>query len=227
MIITIDGPAGSGKSTAARALAQRLGFQFLDTGAMYRVVTLICQRELIELADEASVAQAAGRIVIRFNGHQVFANGEEVTNDIRTVQVTQGASFVATNAAVRAILNSLQRQAADGLDIVTEGRDQGTVVFPHAECKFFLTASPEERARRRQHDLSARGEHLELEEILAHQTERDRRDEQRTVDPLKPAADARIIDTSHRTIHDVVDELERIIAERRSRQTPATGDAHQ
>lgn len=217
MIITIDGPAGSGKSTAARALAERLGFQFLDTGAMYRVVTLVCQRENISLTDETSVAQRASTIEIRFDGPRVFADGEEVTDTIRTVQVTQGTSIVAANAAVRAQLTTLQRKAADGLNIVTEGRDQGTVAFPHAECKFFLTASPEERARRRQYDLQRRGEELALEEILAHQTERDLRDEQRTVGPLKPASDAILIDTSRRSIQDVVEELERIIATR-SRQ---------
>ena len=163
MIITIDGPAGSGKSTAARALAERLGYQFLDTGAMYRVVTLVCQREAIDLADQVLVARKAGEIVIRLDGSRVFVNEEEVTHAIRTVDVTQGASVVATNAAVRGILTTLQRQAAAGLDIVTEGRDQGTVVFPQAECKFFLIASPEERARRRQHDLRGRGQVLALE----------------------------------------------------------------
>lgn len=213
MIITIDGPAGSGKSTAARALAERLGYQFLDTGAMYRVVTLVCQRENISLPDETAVAQRASSIEIRFDGPRVFADGEEVTDTIRTVQVTQGTSIVAANPAVRAQLTMLQRKAADGLNIVTEGRDQGTVAFPHAECKFFLTASPEERARRRQYDLQRRGEDLALEEILAHQTERDLRDEQRAVGPLKPAPDAILIDTSNRAIHDVVEELERIIAQ--------------
>ena len=146
MIITIDGPAGSGKSTAARALAERLGFQFLDTGAMYRVVTFVCLREQIDLHDEPAVSARAGHISIRFDGSRVFANDEEVTDAIRTVQVTQGTSIVAVNSNVRGLLTSLQRQAAVGLDIVTEGRDQGTVAFPDAECKFFLTASPEERA---------------------------------------------------------------------------------
>lgn len=214
MIITIDGPAGSGKSTAARALAERLGFQFLDTGAMYRVVTYVCKRENIDLSDEPAVARRAAEIAIQFASHRVFADSEEVTDAIRTVQVTQGTSVVAVNAAVRALLSTLQRNAAAGQNIVTEGRDQGTVVFPEAECKFFLTATPEERARRRQHDLQRTGHHVSLEEILAQQTERDRRDEQRAVAPLKPAADAILIDTSHRSIQNVVDELERRFREK-------------
>ena len=214
MIITIDGPAGSGKSTAARTLAERLGFQFLDTGAMYRVVTLVCLREQIDLHDEPAVSTRAATIKIRFAGSKVFADEVEVTDAIRTVHVTQGTSVVAANSTVRGLLTTLQRLAAAGLDIVTEGRDQGTVAFPDAECKFFLTASPEERARRRQHDLRRRGEHLSLEEILAHQQERDCRDEQRVVAPLRPAADAILIDTSHRSVHEVVAELEESVRQR-------------
>ncbi|MDB5385079.1 MAG: cytidylate kinase [Planctomycetaceae bacterium] len=214
MIITIDGPAGSGKSTAARVLAERLGFQFLDTGAMYRVVTLVCQREQIELSRQAIVAARAESIHIQFDGHKVLADGVDVTDAIRTVDVTQGTHFVAVNHTVRELLGTLQRRAASGRDIVTEGRDQGTVVFPEAECKFFLTASPEERARRRQHDLERRGEHLSLSEILAQQTARDRRDEERAVAPLKPSPVAIRIDTSHRSVEDVVGQLEGVVRQR-------------
>lgn len=217
MIITIDGPAGSGKSTAARVLAERLGFQFLDTGAMYRVVTLICQQEQIDLTLQPLVAARAESILIQFDGHRVLADGIDVTDAIRSMNVTHAIRHVASNQAVRDLLSTLQRRVANGQNIVTEGRDQGTVVFPRAECKFFLTASPEERARRRQHDLERRGEHLSLSEILAHQTERDRRDEERAVAPLKPAPDAIPVDTSHRSVDDVVNQMEDLVRQRMTR----------
>ena len=219
MIVTIDGPAGSGKSTAARGLAERLGFQFLDTGAMYRAVTLVCQRRGIDLEQEPrQVAEVARTMKILCAGSQVFADGEDVSNAIRTTEVTLGTRFVAANTAVRGHLVELQRQAARGINVVTEGRDQGTVVFPEAECKFFLTADPRQRALRRQHDLAARGEHVALEELLAQQADRDLRDELREVGPLKPALDAILLDTSELDHVEVLERLEGMVRGR-MRQT--------
>jgi CMP/dCMP kinase len=154
MIVTIDGPAGAGKSSAARELAARLGFQFLDTGAMYRAVTWACLRDRIDFEDQAAVAEVARGISIRFDGDRVFVNDTEVTREIRTVEVTHQTRHVAANNAVRAHLVELQRQLAGGANVVTEGRDQGTVAFPHAECKFYITADPRERALRRQRELA-------------------------------------------------------------------------
>lgn len=211
MIVTIDGPAGSGKSTAARGLAQRLGFDFLDTGAMYRVVTLLCQEQGIDLQDEAAVEAVAKQVEIRFDDTRVFANGREVTRAIRTTEVTRGVTRVAANPRVRALLVDLQRKAAAGRNVVTEGRDQGTVVFPDAECKIFLTADPRQRAIRRQLDLRARGEEVSLETLLAEQAERDRRDEERAVGPLKPAEDAVHIDTSLLNAAETLDAIERVV----------------
>jgi cytidylate kinase len=215
MIVTIDGPAGAGKSSAARALAARLGFQFLDTGAMYRAVTWHCLEQGVDLHDQQSVAEAARRLELRLDADRVFVNGVEVTHDIRTNAVTHDSRFVAGNNAVRAHLVELQRQLAAGRDIVTEGRDQGTVAFPGADCKFFLTANPLKRAVRRQHDLALRGEQMSLEEILAQQTSRDRRDEGREVGALRPARDAVLIDTSDLELADVVARMEAFVREQR------------
>jgi cytidylate kinase len=217
MIVTIDGPAGAGKSTAARALAERLGFQFLDTGAMYRAVTWFCLERGIDLHDQPRVAEAARRLDLRLEADRVFVDGVEVTHDIRTNAVTHDSRFVAGNNAVRTHLVELQRQLANGRDIVTEGRDQGTVAFPGAECKFFVTANARQRAVRRQRDLASRGEQVSLEEILAQQTNRDRRDEAREVGALKPAEDAVLVDTSELELADVVDQMEALV---RRRQRP-------
>lgn len=215
MIVTIDGPAGAGKSSAARALATKLGFQFLDTGAMYRAVTWHCLDQKINLHDEQLVAEAARAMRLRMEVDRVFVNDREVTHEIRGTEVTHETRFIAGNNAVRAHLVSLQRQLATGRDIVTEGRDQGTVAFPHAECKFFLTADPHQRAMRRQRDLAARGEHVSLDEILAQQMGRDQRDQKREVGALKPAGDAILVDTSTLTFEEVVGRLEALVKERR------------
>lgn len=214
MLVTIDGPAGAGKSTAARELAARLGFQFLDTGAMYRVVTWACLERRVDLQNPAAVASAAKQVRVEFDGDRVFADGHEVTHEIRTIEVTHESRHIAANVEVRAHLVDLQREMARGRNIVTEGRDQGTVAFPHAECKFFLTAEPRERALRRQRELHARGEEVPLQELLDQILQRDRRDEMREVGTLKPASDAITLDTSMRSPTEVLDRLEAIVRER-------------
>ena len=184
MIVTIDGPAGSGKSTAAKGLAERLGFEFLDTGAMYRCVAWAVLQNQVDPADEAAVVDLSRQIQISFSDAQVLVNDEEVTGLIRTPEVTEVASVVAQYSGVREELVRLQRDAASGTNIVSEGRDQGTVVFPDAFCKFFLVADPEERARRRHEELQSEGKDITVDEILQQIYQRDQRDEQRDVAPL-------------------------------------------
>ncbi len=208
MIVTIDGPAGSGKSTVARQLAQRLGFEFLDTGAMYRVVGLLWSRG--ERTDETAIS-VAGVVRIEFQHGHVFADGDDVTDAIRTEDASEAASQVAAIPEVRDAMVRLQRAAAKDTDIVTEGRDQGTVVFPHAERKFFLIADPEERARRRFQDLIAKqaDEQPDITEadVLRQIMERDQRDETRDVAPLIPADDAIQIDTTSLDVEAVIQQL--------------------
>ena len=214
MIVTIDGHAGSGKSTAAKGLAERLGFEFLDTGAMYRCVAWAVLQKQVDPADEAAVVDLSRQIQISFSDAQVLVNDEEVTGLIRTPEVTEVASVVAQYSGVREELVRLQRDAASGTNIVSEGRDQGTVVFPDAFCKFFLVADPEERARRRHEELQSEGKDITVDEILRQIYQRDQRDEQRDVAPLKAADDALEINTSAVTIDEVLDRLEQTVRER-------------
>lgn len=216
MIVTIDGPAGSGKSTAARGLSQRLGFEFLDTGAMYRCVALAVLNQGIDPADSQSVGDVSQQIRISFADAHVILNGEDVTQAIRTAEVSEAASQVAQYPAVREALLHLQRQAAEGVNIVSEGRDQGTVVFPDALCKFFLIADPKERARRRFDEMQGQDQEITQEEILQQIHQRDQRDESRTVAPLKPADDAVEINTSQLSIEEVLDQLEQTVRERQA-----------
>src|SRR5262245_6973595 len=175
MIVTIDGPAGVGKSSAARALAQRLGFDFLDTGAMYRAVTLAALRRRLDVHDDAAVGRLVDALRLEMPMGRVLLDGEDVTSAIRAPEVTLASGAVASNPAVRCRLVEWQRAMAAGRNIVCEGRDQGTIVFPHAERKFFLVADPLERARRRHKDLLARGDQVGVDEVLRAQEERDRR----------------------------------------------------
>ncbi len=215
MIVTIDGPAGSGKSTAARGLARRLQFDFLDTGSMYRAVAWQCLQRSIDLHDEAAVAECAQAMQLKLDQEHVFVDGRDVTGDVRLPEVSHGSSIVASNPAVRRELAARQRDFASGRNIVTEGRDQGTAVFPHAECKFYVTANAEERAARRQRELHERHEQAApLDEILQQIRERDARDKTRVTDPLRAAADAIRVDTSGLSPEAVLDQLENIVRQR-------------
>lgn len=214
MIVTIDGPAGAGKSSTARTLAERLGFRFLDTGAMYRAVALAGLRSEVVMDDAPALAALARKLEIEYRDGRLWLNGEDVSEAIRTQEVTSATHYAANNPAVRVHLVKLQQAAAGTDDLVTDGRDQGTVVFPQAECKIFLTASPQERARRRWKELEARGETVTFEEVLADQQFRDERDANRDVGPLLPAQDSLIVCTDGMGPREVVDHLEMLVMSR-------------
>jgi cytidylate kinase len=211
MIVTIDGPAGAGKSSAARALARRLGFHFLDTGAMYRAVVFMALEQGVALDDSDALERVAAGLDIQLSDDAVLVDGRDVTRAIRTVAITSATRYAADHANIRARLVELQRAAAEGQDFVTEGRDQGSVVFPNAECKIFLTAGERVRAERRYHDLLARGESVTLDEVLEKQHERDERDATRPIGALIQAPDAVVLNTDGMSPDDVVDRLYEIV----------------
>jgi cytidylate kinase len=218
MIITIDGPAAAGKSTAARALAQRLGFDFLDTGAMYRAVTLAALRVGCDLHDPSALTHLVAGLHLEMPASgRVLLGGEDVTGQIRTADITAASGAIASSAVVRQWLVGLQRTVAKGRNIVCEGRDQGTVVFPDAFCKFFLVADPLERARRRQREMAARGENVPWEEVLAAQEARDQRDARRDIAPMLAAPDAILLDSTHLTLEQVVNQMEHAVHSRQGR----------
>ena len=215
MIVTIDGPAGAGKSSAARQLARRLGFRFLDTGGMYRAVALAGHRRGVDWSRPDELAAIAAELTLEVTDDAIRMDGQDVTQAVRTLEITTLTQFAADNEAVRRRLIDQQRALAAGNDVVTEGRDQATVVFPHAECKIFLTASEEERARRRFQDLLARGEEVDFQVVLDKQRRRDERDVERPFGGLAKAPDSIEVNTDGMTPEQVVDRLEEIVRARR------------
>ena len=211
VVVTIDGPAGAGKSTVAKQLARTLGYRLLDTGAIYRSVALVAVRRGVAWSDAEPVAALARDLDIRFefvgDVNHVFLAGEDVSDEIRSPEISQGASQVSAHPPVRTALLDIQRRLGAGGGVVVEGRDTGTVVFPQAQAKFFLVATPEERARRRVAELAERGTVVDYAKTLAEMSERDTRDAGRDVAPMKPAPDAVLIDSSAMTIDPVVDAM--------------------
>jgi cytidylate kinase len=212
-VIAIDGPTASGKGTVSQRVAQRLGFHYLDSGALYRLAALSALRQAVELTDEQAVAEVGARLPCSFDGARILLAGEDVTEAIRAEQVGNAASKIAALPAVRQALHELQLGFRRAPGLVADGRDMGTVVFPQAVLKVFLTASVEARADRRYKQLIGKGFSANMHDLLKDLTERDARDANRAVAPLKPADGARILDTSGMTADEAVEHVLRWYAE--------------
>lgn len=213
-VVAIDGPAGAGKSSAARAAAARLGMAFLDSGAMYRAATWRAMNAGFELTDTKALADSTHAMVLELvpepHGLRVRVDGRDVTNEIRSPEVTRNIRYLDGIAAVRGRLVELQREFAARGPTVAEGRDMGTVVFPKARCKIFLDASVDERARRRKLELESGGRSVDMQSLREEIAERDHNDRSRRIAPLRPAEDAVHVDTTGMDLERVVDEIVRL-----------------
>lgn len=210
-VITIDGPSGSGKGTIAHLLAQKLNFNFLDSGSLYRLTALAAQDRGIDWDNEDAVAKVAAELDVEFQTDSertvIMLDGKDATAAIRKEEISLGASKVAAHPRVREALLDLQKSFRQGRGLVADGRDMGTMVFPQAELKIFLTAGAEERAQRRHKQLLEKGESVSLRALLSDIQARDERDSQRAISPLKPAPDAIILDSTHLSIVEVLNQV--------------------
>ena len=211
MIIAIDGPAGSGKSTVAKLVAKRLNYRYIDTGAMYRAVAWIAQKKGMGLANETAMAEIAGSLKIEFisgaDRQSVLVDGENATAHLKNETVGKGAAMVAAQKSVREILVAKQRQIGKAGNVVMDGRDIGTVVFPQADKKFFFVADAGERGRRRYEELKSKNPGLDLKIIIAEIRQRDHEDRNREISPLVMAEDALEVDTTRLSIEEVTDQV--------------------
>jgi len=220
-VVTVDGPAGSGKSTVSRLLARELAYVYLDTGALYRAVALKVSRSGLAAGDRAGIAALCGETTVTIAGldgvTRVLLDGADVTELLRTPEISMLASAVSAVPEVRQRLLAVQREAALTGGIVAEGRDMGTVVFPGADVKFFLTACPEERGRRRWLEMRERGHEAALGDVIEGVVRRDRQDSGREIAPLRPAENGIVIDSTGKTVEEVVDEMLRAIKDKENR----------
>ena len=218
LTIAIDGPSGAGKSTVASSLGRRLGYLYIDTGAMYRSVALRVKKKGIIPEDELAVGQLASSVHITFatGGEQtrIFCNGEDITEDIRTPEISRLASFISRQKRVREALVRMQREMGREGGVILEGRDIGTVVFPDADVKFYLDAESDERVRRRYDEMVEKGIKVDFKEMQEELLQRDHNDMHRSHSPLKKADDALFVDTTHRSVEEIVEEMARTVKER-------------
>ena len=206
-VIAIDGPSASGKGTVAQLVATKLGFHYLDSGALYRIVAFAAQQNNIAWSDALAVTECAKTLSIEFTNEQVFLNKKDVSNEIRTEEIGKGASQVAVHAPLRSALVDMQHSFCKAPGLVADGRDMGTVIFPDAKLKVFLTASTETRAQRRYQQLLGKNQPANYENILQDLTERDARDKNRTSAPLVMAGDAILLETDNLGISEAVDYI--------------------
>jgi len=203
-VIAIDGPSASGKGTVAQLVAQELGFHYLDSGALYRIVALAAKNRSISWQDESALAKLAPSLDIRFEKDAILVDGLDVSNEVRTEEMGRGASEVAVHPALRRALLDLQHSFRKAPGLVADGRDMGSVVFPDAALKIYLTASTKTRAQRRYKQLMSKGIHANLPDILQDLQKRDARDQQRSAAPLQQCADAKLLETSDLSIEQAV-----------------------